>query len=203
MEERITFTSENHILEGLLDKRSGGKGAIITHPHPLYGGDMANPVVESLAISFAKKNFTTLRFNFRGTGNSEGAYGEGIAEGEDVLAAIKFLLEQGVTSIELAGYSFGSWVLAHMEQFPDVVKGMVFVAPPIGLLPFKGKRVLPLLNLVITGEDDEIAPASLIEKCLPEWNQSARFEVIDSTDHFYFGSFPVLEDIMYKYLTSK
>lgn len=197
----ITFQSGSLLLEGLYNKMSDTEAAIITHPHPLYGGDMVNPVVESLMHSFKRKNYTTLRFNFRGTGGSEGTFQEGIGEGQDVLEAIRFLKKEGIRTIHIAGYSFGSWVLAHIDELPAEVVGMVFVSPPLALLPFKGKRSLPCLRLVITGEEDEIAPVDLIRDSIDEWNSDAHFEVIDFADHFYYGCFNRLEEVMHNYLT--
>jgi len=57
MEKKITFNSDQLVLEGMYNKLSAKHGAIITHPHPLYGGDMMNPVVESMVFSFTKKNY--------------------------------------------------------------------------------------------------------------------------------------------------
>ncbi|MBT8350657.1 MAG: alpha/beta hydrolase, partial [Deltaproteobacteria bacterium] len=88
MEERITFLSENYQLEGLLDKSSTDSGVVITHPHPLYGGDMNNFIVDLIASAYKKKDFTTLRFNFRGTGKSQGSYADGTGEQEDVCSAV-------------------------------------------------------------------------------------------------------------------
>jgi len=203
MEEHITFTSNTLTLEGLCTKCSGTRGAVITHPHPHYGGDMSNPVVEALVRSFNRKSISTLRFNFRGTGRSEGTYDSGLGEGQDVMAAIRILAEQGITSIQLAGYSFGSWVIAHMPEMPVEVDGLIFVSPPLAFLPFREKRVLPLLQLVITGEDDEIAPVHLIRSSLQDWNPHARFKVIDYADHFYYGCFDALENAMHDYLSGR
>lgn len=200
MEEIISFACGDIVLEALYNQQSLTHGAIITHPHPLYGGDMLNPVVESLMHSFKRKNYSTLRFNFRGTGRSEGEYDEGIGEGQDVMAAIRFFVARGIQSVEIAGYSFGSWVLAHMDEIPAEVKGMVFVSPPLALLPFKGNRSFPQLKLVITGEEDEIAPVHLIRDSLNCWNADACFKVIDFADHFYYGCFATLEGLMHNYL---
>jgi alpha/beta superfamily hydrolase len=201
MEKHITFASENLTLEGLYTKHSGTRGAIITHPHPLYGGDMSNPVVEALVRSYNRKNITTLRFNFRGTGRSEGRHEGGLGERQDILAAINFLAEKGITSIQLVGYSFGSWVIAHLSEVPTEVEAMIFISPPIAFIPFQNIQTLPLLQLVITGEEDEFAPPQLIRQAIQDWNPNARFEVIDATDHFYYGSFNTLEDIVEKFLS--
>ena len=203
MEQHISFASGNLTLEGLYAKKRGTRGAIITHPHPLYGGDMSNPVVEALVRSYNRKNISTLRFNFRGAGRSEGEHDGGIGEGQDILAAINFLLEAGITSIHLTGYSFGSWVIAHLPEVPAEVDGMVFVSPPIAFIPFRDVHSLPLLQLVITGEEDEIAPVHLIRNSLHDWNPAAQFEVIDAADHFYYGSFDALEEVMFNYLSKR
>lgn len=202
METKVTFISENLMLEGMYNKLSENHGAIITHPHPLYGGDMSNPVVESLATSFNKKRYTTLRFNFRGVGNSQGKYDEGIGEQEDILAAVVFLLEQGITSIYLVGYSFGAWVLAKIKELPVEISGEIFVSPPTALLPYEKHLTFPLLKLVITGEDDEIAPVEMLENTVADWNPVCHFAIVDFADHFYYGCFKSLEKIVTDYLSN-
>ena len=164
---------------------------------------MSNPVVEALVRSFNRKSISTLRFNFRGTGRSEGTHDGGLGEGQDVMAAIRFLADRGITSIQLAGYSFGSWVVAHMPEMPAEVDGLLFVSPPLALLPLRETHDLPLLQLVITGEDDEIAPVHLIRSSLQDWNPRARLKVIDHADHFYYGCFDALEDAIHDYLSGK
>ncbi len=154
---------------------------------------MINPVVESIGLTFNRRGITTLRFNFRGTGKSEGQYENGIGEGDDILAAIRYLLDEGRTTIYLAGYSFGAWVIAHMQPSPRDVSSIIMVAPPVALLPFEKNLSMPRLDLVITGEEDEIAPVQLIEDLLPQWNRKAQFEVIDYADHFFYGSFREFE----------
>lgn len=200
MEEKVHFSSGNLKLEGLLKRVSGPKGALLAHPHPLYGGDMINPVVESLASTYNRKGYTTLRFNFRGVGASQGRYDEGDGEQEDILAAAHFLLDQGVTSLHIAGYSFGSWVLARIKKLPPEVASLVFVSPPLAMMPFAQTLKLPLLHLVITGEEDEIAPADRVRASLHHWNPDARMEVIDFADHFYFGCFRELEKAVHDFL---
>ncbi len=114
MEEHIFFYSGGLKLEGLLDAHAGQKAVVVTHPHPLYGGSMHSNVVEAVLRAYAGKGYTTLRFNFRGAGASEGVHEKGIGEQEDVGAALAFLREKGKSAIDLAGYSFGAWVNAQV-----------------------------------------------------------------------------------------
>ncbi|MCP3933321.1 MAG: alpha/beta fold hydrolase, partial [Bacteroidetes bacterium] len=136
MEEKVFFNVENFQLEGLLKKGNGGYGIIVFHPHPLYGGDMLSPVVESISLVLQRRGLTTLRFNFRGSGKSGGSYDNGIGEQRDALAAIEFLQNQGISKICLVGYSFGAWVLALVSQYPKIVTSIIYVAPPVALLDF-------------------------------------------------------------------
>jgi alpha/beta superfamily hydrolase len=200
MEEAVKFKAGELSLEGMFSKQPGNRGVIVCHPHPLYGGDLANPVVESLVDSYRRKGFSTLRFNFRGVGNSEGEYGDGIDEQQDILAALEFCLGHGLETLHLAGYSFGAWVVAHTTNLPDPVKCKVLISPPLALMPFSTTGPIERLALVITGEEDEIAPPHLIEQHLEGWNKTLKYMVIDHADHFYFGSFPALEENVHLFL---
>ena len=202
MEKKIGFVSGALRLEGLCERKTGGRGVLVTHPHPLYGGEMTNPVVESVAAAFSSKGYSTLRFNFRGVGGSEGSYDNGRGEQDDVLAAADYFYKQGINSIHLVGYSFGAWILGQMDRYPAFVDGMTFISPPLALLPFPPRLQLPLLNLVITGEEDEIAPPQLVEPAVAGWNEKAQFACIEGADHFYFGSFRELESRIGDFLAS-
>jgi alpha/beta superfamily hydrolase len=72
-------------LEGVLtESPRSERGAVICHPHPLYGGNMNNPVVRAVEEGLQRAGCSTLRFNFRGTGESTGSYGGGVGEGDDL-----------------------------------------------------------------------------------------------------------------------
>lgn len=187
MEEKCILQSQEYELEGLLDKSSRSQAVIITHPHSLYGGNMYNNVVESMQRVYQNQGYTTLRFNFRGVGNSEGSYENGQGEQNDVLAAIAYLLNTGFKKVDLAGYSFGAWVNALTTRQDIPVEQMVMVSPPVGFIDFEPITSLPCLQLVITGSRDEIAPLDIIKKMLPTWNPQTRLEVINGADHFYSG----------------
>ena len=116
MEEKIQFNSGELSIEGRISRGQGSRAVVLTHPHPQFGGDMYNPVVESIGHVYQRQGITTLRFNFRGVGSSQGSYGNGIGEQEDVLAAMRCLRENGHGPIDLPGYSFGAWVNAHLDQ---------------------------------------------------------------------------------------
>jgi uncharacterized protein len=200
MEERIVFNSDNNLLEGLLDFHSMEKGVVVTHPHPLYGGDMSNMVVELMIASFRSKGFSTLRFNFRGVGGSQGSFSDGVGEAMDVCAAAEYLKAKKIQQVVLAGYSFGAWVNAYVKCDILTFEKMVMVSPPVAFMDFTPARSIDNLSLVITGSRDEIAPPEQINKILPVWNPSADFKIIDGADHFYWDHFKTLDRILTSYI---
>jgi alpha/beta superfamily hydrolase len=200
MASKIFFQSDDLQIESLLDERPGDKGVVISHPHPLYGGNMYAAGVESILHAYWKKGYTTLRFNFRGVGGSQGRYDNGIGEQQDVRAAISFLAETGIKTIDLAGYSFGAWVNFHAFQADTPVERMIMVSPPAGFMEFEQVPAIDCLKLVVTGSQDQIAPPGLIEQLLPAWNPEARFEIIEGADHFYGGYLDRLESVLNEFL---
>ena len=123
-------------LEARLGPVANPKGGfVVCHPHPLYGGDMDNPVVIRAAEVAQAAGYATLRFNFRGAGGSEGAHDKGRGEQEDVTAAIAALathLPVG-SRVGVMGYSFGAAMAARATRprVPEAPLGLI--APPLGM----------------------------------------------------------------------
>ncbi|MBW1804979.1 MAG: alpha/beta hydrolase [Deltaproteobacteria bacterium] len=202
-EENISIFAGELCLEGLLEDLPGDKGVVVTHPHPLYGGDMHNNVVEILCRAYREKGYSTLRFNFRGVGQSEGEYDNGVGEQKDVRAALEYLSGLGKTEIDLAGYSFGAWVNALGLKRYDLVRRMIMVSPPVGFIDFSFLSYNPKIRLVIAGTEDDIAGLKGIKKGLPAWNPEADLRVINGADHFYEGKTDELFRIICHFLEIK
>ena len=196
MEKSCTIQSENYRLEGLHTDAGSSRAVVVTHPHPLFGGDMYNQVVEAIIKTYRRNGFNTLRFNFRGVGNSQGRYAEGVGEQEDVRAAVAYLIGRGMTAIDLAGYSFGAWVNAKTDLADHPIGDMVLISPPVAMMDFDNIGTMESLTLVITGDQDDIAPADMIRQQIPAWNKTARLAVIAGADHFYQGALNQLSEIL-------
>ncbi|MGD1972644.1 MAG: alpha/beta hydrolase [Desulfobacterales bacterium] len=203
MEAKIKFLSDGHELEGRLEKSALQKGVVITHPHPLYGGNMDNNVVDAIGRVYRQNGYTSLRFNFRGVGNSQGSHDNGIGEQADVLAAVSYLADLGIEQIDLAGYSFGAWINALSSINEPRSANMIMISPPVAFIDFGTISDLGSLRLIVTGSLDDIAPPDLIEKCYGGWNSEAQFEVINGADHFYVGYIDRLEAILAGYLEGR
>ncbi len=201
MEEIITVKSGRYELEAYWQPGTLKKGVVITHPHPLYGGTMRNPVVETVQIAYAQHGYATLRFNFRGVGSSQGDYDNGVGEQDDARAAIAYVNQRNVTSVDMAGYSFGAWVNAGVAAAKrTTIESMLMVSPPVRLIEFENINALSCLNLIVTGSRDDIAPVNRIRELLPAWNPDVQFEVIDGCDHFYIGYLEKLQSILTSFL---
>ena len=200
MEKSVVIACGDIRLEGLLKKNSSGKGVVVTHPHPLYGGDMDNPVVEEIARSFFEKGFTTLRFNFRGTGKSSGMFENGIGEGDDVRAALAYLKASGILCVYLAGYSFGARINASVVSSGYDLQDHIMVSPPLGFMSFDEVLSMPLTGLIVTGANDDIAPRDMVNSAIQRWQINPQFEVIEGCDHFYTGCLNKLNRVLSDYL---
>ena len=204
MEEKITLSSGRHRLEGYWQAGAGHKGVVITHPHPLYGGTMKNPDVESVQSAYQQHGYATLRFNFRGVGGSQGNFDNGLGEQDDVRAAISYVENMDVSAIDLAGYSFGAWVNTGVVTGSRTsIMSMMMISPPVGFIEFETVPAMNCLKLVVTGSRDDIAPVNQIRDLMPAWNPQAQFEIIDGCDHFYSGHLDRLQSILIRYLKSR
>ena len=199
-EKRVFIEGEGPRLEGLLEINDGTGGVVITHPHPLYGGDMDNGVVEAVSRAYARNGFTTLRFNFRGVGRSDGTFDHGIGEREDVRRALDHLSGIGKSGLHLAGYSFGAWVnWTALESLPNVAY-MVMVSPPVEFLNFGETGPDGRLKLVVSGSEDDLAPEYMLRDACMKWNPGARLETVSGADHFYSGKAAELDRILEEFL---
>lgn len=193
-EERPLWIRSGSIrLEGALSlsSREGpAPAALLCHPHPLYGGDMDNNVVQGLRGGLEKAGFSVLRFNFRGVGRSEGGYGDGAGERADVQAAIDALAsEPGVMTegLLVAGYSFGAWVGMAVAAADPRVGSLVAVAPPLALWPMDDLSECPRPKLAIAGSRDEHCPAALFHEWFEGLPGPKERAVLEGTDHFFRG----------------
>ena len=190
----IQIDTQETMLEGRLVSPVRERAAVITHPHPQYGGNMDNAVVEIISRAYQARGWSTLRFNFRGTGNSQGVFDHGHGEKDDVNAAIAYLLDAGAGEIELAGYSFGAWIISRWAQdntdHPYTIR---LVSPPVAFMDYQGIHRISGLKQVITGDRDDIAPAVMVEDQINKWQPGADFCIIRNADHFFHGQSRLLQ----------
>jgi uncharacterized protein len=179
--------------------------AIVAHPHPLYGGDMNNKVVQTMAKAFMAAGWRAIRFNFRGVGASGGTYAEGIGETQDLLAVIGEYAASG--HLCLGGFSFGTFTVSHAlkglaASGRDVeadVQRLVLVGAAAGR--FDLAPIAPELHnrtFVLHGESDDTVPLSAVM----DWArpQSLPVTVVPAGSHFFHGQLPLLKNLVLRHL---
>jgi hypothetical protein len=178
-------------------------GVVACHPHPLYGGDMHNPVIERAVEVCAALEFSTLRFNFRGVGASAGTHDGGPGEERDVEAALAHLrgLLGPTPPLALIGYSFGATVgarLAGRQGMEPALAGLALLAPPLAMAgegPFLALDRFQAPLLIVAGSQDEYCPAEALERVAARL-PGAIIRRIEGATHFFFGKlFPLGEAV--------
>jgi alpha/beta superfamily hydrolase len=165
--------------------------AILCHPHPPSGGTMHNKVVYHAMKALTSLGIPTLRFNFRGTGLSEGSHDNGHGEQNDVRAGLSWLEHNFKLPTLFAGFSFGAYVGMRACCGDVRVKGMIGLGLPVraagrdytyGFLP---KCNVP--KLFISGSEDEFAPHDVMSQILSHAEEPKRLVWINGADHFFQG----------------
>lgn len=194
-------TADGVTLEGRIEIPPGAPGGIVLcHPHPLYGGDMDNPVVIRCREVCCALGLATVRFNFRGVGRSAGSHGHGVAERLDVEAALTQLRKTLATTdaIALIGYSFGAGVAAQVAAHGSRPTGLGLIAPPLALEGFALPTALGSLSspiLVVGGTEDQYCPPPAL-RAVAEQFPNAQVRIVNGANHFFFGKlFPLGEEV--------
>jgi uncharacterized protein len=192
-QERVTFPCGKLKLEGLYfaaGHRSPLPAVVVCHPHPLYGGSMHNNVTFALADALVSANISALLFNFRGVGGSDGSYGGGIGEREDVRAALDYLQSLKGTDgqkLGLAGYSFGGGVVMHVACADERVRAFALISPYSEDGQYTVLKNCTKPTLIIGGSADGMVPPGEVELCASMAAGAKKAEIIDGADHFWGG----------------
>lgn len=148
--------------------------ATVAHPHPLYGGDMDNHVVTTAANVVTDLGGAALRFNFRGTGGSEGRHDEGRGETED-LGACEQELQRRFPQLPRVGvgYSFGAVVtmarLPQAQAAQDPPGGLLLIAPPLTHYDFEAAATATVPVAVVYGQLDAFTTDAMIRRLPKRW----------------------------------
>jgi len=190
MEEQVTFPAGEITLEGLFwtPPQTPSLGAVLCHPHPLYGGEMHNNIVSALADALQQMGVATLRFNFRGVGRSSGEHSGGEAEVEDVKAAVTYLLSrQAVPTVVVAGYSFGSMVGLRAGTADPRVHKLIGVALPLGFRDPSFLLTAGKPTLLISGDRDNYSPLPGLQSLFAKLPEPKALVTVTGADHFFWG----------------
>jgi len=174
--------------------------AIVCHPHPQFGGTMDNKVVQTIARAVVQVGWTSVRFNFRGIGASEGAWDEGRGELDDAQAVLDAYRagEMRGRRFLLGGFSFGGWIASALaDRLPEADKAVRVVL--VG--PSSEKHRLPALRagtVVVHGESDDVVPLA----ATLDWARPLALPVIvlPGVGHFFHGRIALLKAVLVQQL---
>ncbi len=185
--------------------------ALLAHPHPPSGGTMHNKVVYHAMKAFTRFAIPTLRFNFRGTGLSEGTHDEGRGEVDDVLSALSYLHRLHGTPVIFCGFSFGSNVGFRACCGDPRVAGLIGLGLPVRAAGRDYRYdFLPACTapkLFVSGSDDEFCPPEILEHILRQAPVNQQTKIIPGADHFFQGvptspkaKLDVMQDVLHNWL---
>ncbi|PIW30689.1 MAG: alpha/beta hydrolase [Rhodospirillales bacterium CG15_BIG_FIL_POST_REV_8_21_14_020_66_15] len=187
--------------------------ALLLHPHPEYGGTMNNRVVYAMYQAFVKRGFSTLRFNFRGVGRSQGKFDNGQGELSDAATALDWMQghNPNASTCWIAGFSFGAWVAMQLMMRRPEISGFISASPPASIYDFSFLAPCPASGLLIHGKADEVVPVGsvdkLVEKLSAQKNIEIDYRTVDKCDHYFSEHLDALlkhvEDYLDKRLVEK
>jgi len=165
---------------------------IMCHPHSLKGGDMGNKVVTTVTRAWQTLGWSTVRFNFRGVGQSLGVFDEGIKEQEDLAAVVAWVKAHFPgQSIAIGGFSFGAFVaLAYSQR--EVPSILLLVAPPIGHFPVAPLKLPNTRVLIVVAGEDEVVSTPEILAWVAGQEVAALLNIPEAS-HFFHGKLVLLK----------
>ncbi|MDB5491482.1 MAG: hydrolase of the alpha/beta superfamily [Micavibrio sp.] len=180
--------------------------ALILHPHPEHGGTMNNKITYYMFQTFAERGFSTLRFNFRGVGRSQGVHDRGEGELSDAAAALDWMQELNPNApyVWVAGFSFGAWIGMQLLMRRPEIRGWISVSPPANMYDFTFLAPCPQSGLIVQGNKDNIVPEphteKLVQKLRAQKGITVDYRVVDGANHFYNDKIDSLIGNMHDYL---
>ena len=171
--------------------------AVVCHPHPLFGGTLHNKVVFHTMKALNSFGFPVLRFNFRGTGLSQGEHDHGKGEVNDVRTALDWLDAEYHLPLVFAGFSFGAAIglrAAYSDPRVAAVIGIGMPVVPVAadaeearVYTFDFMRDCAKPKLFVSGARDQFGPRAKLEALVASLPQPTKLVLIEGADHFFEG----------------
>lgn len=159
--------------------------AVLCHPHPQHGGTMRNKVVTIMERALRESGLATVRFNTRGTGESEGSFDDGKGELDDLLAVADWVRRtRPDDDVWLGGFSFGAWItLRATQDLP--VRMLITIAPPVERYGFAELMPPNCPWLVVQGDEDEVVSPDAVFEWVEKLDKQPELVVMEGSGHFF------------------
>ncbi len=165
--------------------------ALVLHPHPEHGGTMNNKIAYSLHQVFVARGFSTLRFNFRGVGKSQGTHDKGEGELSDAAAALDWMqaLNPNAPHVWVGGFAFGAWIGMQLLMRRPEIRGFISVTPPANVYDFSFLAPCPTSGLIINGATDDMVQPQPVQKLVDKLRTQKGIKIdhrmVEGANHFF------------------
>ena len=172
-------------------KTVGAPMALVLHSHPQFGGNMNNGLVYDLFHMYHGMGCTTVRFNFRGVGRSQGTFDAGAGELSDAAAVLDWMntLYPNPSFVWVCGISFGAWIGMQLLMRRPEITGFVSIAPPASMYDFNFLAPCPASGLIVHGTKDQVVPEmdvqKLVDRLRSQKGIKIDYEKIEGANHFF------------------
>lgn len=183
--------------------------AMILHANPMQDGNMNSSVVYRAYHDFVKKDFSVVRFNFRGVGKSEGVFDNGIGELADAATVLDWLQSHNPVyeSLWIVGFSFGAWIAMQVLMRRPEIDHFLAISLPVNKHDFSFLSPCPTSGAIVHGEHDSMVPAeslvSFVDGIHKQKGVNIDCHIIPKADHFFREKLDALDDYILKYIDSK
>jgi alpha/beta superfamily hydrolase len=204
--ERLLIDGSAGAIEAMIERPPDPRTDIVAvccHPHPLYGGTMQNKVVHTLARACQDQRVTSLRFNFRGVGASEGRHDDAAGESEDAAVVADFALRAtGATRLWSLGFSFGAFVAWRLAAERSTA-ALVTVAPPVQRFDFTRLPAPRCPWLVAQGDADELVDHERVLAWTRTVSPPPEVRMLAGAEHFFHGRLTELRSVVAAWLAAR
>ena len=167
---------------------------------------MNNKVTYALFQTFVERDFSVLRFNFRGVGRSQGQFDNGTGEMSDAAAALDWMQTHNpnASTCWIGGFSFGAWIAMQLMMRRPEIGGFISLAPPADIYDFTFLAPCPASGQIIHGDKDEVVPKDSVDKLAQKLSSQKNividYETIIGADHFFSNKMDTLNKLTGDYL---
>jgi hypothetical protein len=161
---------------------------------------MNNKVVYALYQCFVRHGFSTLRFNFRGVGRSQGSFDRGEGELSDAASALDWLqgYNPNAATCWIAGFSFGAWIGMQLLMRRPEIESFIAVAPPANVYDFTFLAPCPSSGLILHGDHDTVVPVDAVQKLAAKLAHQRDIKIdfrkIAGADHYFAARLDTMAD---------
>ncbi len=165
--------------------------ALVLHTHPQFGGTMNNPLIYDLYNRFYRLGCTTVRFNFRGVGRSQGSFDNGAGELSDAAAVLDWMatLYPNPSFCWVAGVSFGAWIGMQLLMRRPEITGFVSIAPQPNMYDFAFLAPCPTSGIIVHGTKDSVVPEMDVQKLVDRLTAQKGIKItytkVEGANHFF------------------